>query len=268
VKRLTCTLVLLLAGLAGVGQAAPADGCFYLPPGLADRVIFYHSFARGPMRPDLNLIGATLALAENDPARGLNGSGYMAGSGSAAKKKGSFVLRSPALSVHRPLTVMFWWRLDEPMREETGFGVLALRGQGWISTFVAGKGPWCALREPTCVFQCYNFTGMENCNDVWGGRAWFEPGVWHHAAITVSGAADIRIYWDGKVRTQYAPKQRLFKEGEINSVELGSSGNSPGMTLDEIVVLDRALSADEILTYLAAARALAQLGFPVGQASE
>jgi hypothetical protein len=270
-RWLRCALapfVLFVVGVCRAGDAAPADGFLYLPPGLSDRVVFYHSFAKGLRTPDLNLIGATLTLAENDAAEGLVGAGYMAGSGTAAKKKGGFVLHSPALSVHKPLTVMFWWRLDERMEEGTGFGVLALRGKGWISTFVAGKGPWCALKEPTYVFQSYNFTGMENCNDVWGGRAWFEPHVWHHAAISVSGAADIRIYWDGQIRTQYAPKGRIFREGEINSVELGDSGNDLAMTLDEIVVLDRALSAHEVLAYMTAVKALAQVKFPVGQVSD
>ena len=267
-KRLLCSLVFLIAGVRGVSQAAPADDLFYLPPRIADRVVFYHSFAKGLTTPDLNLMGAKLTLAEDDPVPGLAGAGYMAGSGIAAKKKGAFVLQSPALSVHKPLTVMFWWRLDEPMKEETGFGVLALRGKGWISAFVAGKGPWCALKEPTYVFQCYSFPGMENCNDVWGGRAWFEPSVWHHTTITVSGAADICIYWDGQLRTRHAPKGRLFKEGEIGSVELGPSGNGPAMTLDEIVVLDRALSGEEIQTYLTAVKALAQVKFPVGQTSD
>jgi len=264
-SRLFCAIILLTAGLA---QAAPADGFFYLPPRIADRVVFYHSFAKGLKTPEINLIEATVTLAENDAVPGLAGPGYKTGSGPAVKNKGAYSLRSPALSVHKPITVMFWWRLDESMKEETGFGVLALRGKGWLSTFVAGKGPWCALREPTYVFQCYNFEGMDNCNDVWGGRAWFEPNVWHHTAITVSGAADIRIYWDGNLRTQYAPKKRIFKEGEINSVELGATGSSPAMTLDEIVVLDRALSADEIVAYMTAVKALAQIQFPVGKASE
>jgi hypothetical protein len=266
-KSFSYAFSLLFGGLAGVGQAASADGFSYLPPSLTDRVVFYHSFAKGPKTPDLNLIGATVTAAENDGVQGLAGPGYMAGSGAAARKKGGFVLRSPALSAHKPLSLMFWWRLDEPMKEETGFNVLALRGKGWISTFIAGKGPWCALREPTFVFQCYNFEGMENCNDVWGGRAWFEPKVWHHTAITASGAADLRIYWDGNLRTQYAPKKRLFREGEINAVELGPSGNGPAMTLDEIVLLDRALGAEEIVAYVTAVKALAQVEFPAGPAS-
>jgi hypothetical protein len=267
-KRGMGALLLLVAGIPIVSQAAPVEGLFYLPPGLADRVVFYHSFAQGLQTPDLNLMGASLTLADNGPARGLNGAGYMAGSGTVAKRKGGLVLRSPALSVHQPITLMFWWRLDEPMKAETGFSLAALRGKGWLSTFVAGKGPWCALREPTYVFQCYNFEGMENCNDVWGGRAWFEPDVWHHLAVTASGAADIRVYWDGNLRTQYAPKKRLFKEGDVNAVELGASGNGPAMTLDEIVVLDRALHAEEIIAYMTAAKALAQVQFPVSRASQ
>ena len=259
---------LLLVGFSGLSVAAPGDGFLYLPPHLAERAVFYHSFAKGLKMPELNLIGAKLMLAENDPVPGLVGTGYRAGSGMATQKKGAFLLQSPVLSVHKPLTVMFWWRLDEPMKEETGFGVLALRGKGWISTFVAGKGPWCGLREPTYVFQCYNFPGMENCNDVWGGRAWFEPHVWHHTAITVSGAADVGIYWDGQLRTRHTPKGRLFREGEINSMELGASGNGPAMTLDEVVVLDRTLNADEILGYMTAVKALVQVEFPAEQIRE
>jgi hypothetical protein len=255
-------LALLMFGTFHLSHAAPADECLYIPPSLSERVVFYHSFTKGLLAPEINFLGAKLTVADNPIITGLSGAGYMAGSGANARQRGGFVLRSPALSVHKPLTVMFWWRLDEPMQEETGFNVLALRGKGWISTFVAGKGPWCALKEPTYVFQCYNFEGMENCNDVWGGRAWFEPGTWHHAAITVSGAAEVRIYWDGKLRTQHAPKKRNFKEGEINSVELGASGKSPTMTLDEIVVLDCALSAEEIEAYITSTKALTQLQFP------
>jgi hypothetical protein len=40
------------------------------------------------------------------------------------------------------------------------------------------------------------------------------------------------------------------------------------MILDEVVVLDRALETDEILAYLTAVKALAKVGFPVGQASD
>ncbi len=51
---------------------------------------------------------------------------------------------------------------------------------------------------------------------------------------------------------------------EDSPVELGSSGHAPAMTLDEIVVLDRTLSANEIQACEAAVKVLAQVRFPVG----
>ena len=39
------------------------------------------------------------------------------------------------------------------------------------------------------------------------------------------------------------------------------------MTLDEIIVLDRAIGADEIIAYMTAVKALAEVRFPVGKAS-
>ena len=131
----------------------------------------------------------------------------MAGSGSAATKKGSFTLRSPALSVHKPLTVMFWWRLDEPMEEETGFGVLALRGNGWISAFVAGKGPGAHRRRRTCSSARDHFAGMENCNNVWGGvRMVRAQRLASRSHQRQRRAADIRIYWDGQDARGTRPK--------------------------------------------------------------
>ena len=82
------------------------------------------------------------------------------------------------------------------------------------------------------------------------------------------GAADVGIYWDGQLRTRHTPKGRLFREGEINSMELGASGNGPAMTLDEVVVLDRTLNADEILGYMTAVKALVQVEFPAEQIRE
>ena len=51
-------------------------------------------------------------------------------------------------------------------------------------------------------------------------------------------------------------------------MELGASDNGPAMTLDEVVVLDRALSADEIGAYVTAVRALTQVHFPVERSSK
>ena len=53
-KRLLCSLVLLIIVAAQVGQASRGGRVFYLPPSIADRVVFYHSFAQGLKTPDLN----------------------------------------------------------------------------------------------------------------------------------------------------------------------------------------------------------------------
>ena len=53
-------LVAGAAASAGEGTAA-ADAFMYLPPGIADRVVFYHSFEKGVKEPEINLIGAKLA---------------------------------------------------------------------------------------------------------------------------------------------------------------------------------------------------------------
>ena len=114
------------AASAGEGTAA-AEAFLYLPPSIADRVVFYHSFEKGVKEPEINLIGAKLAAVDLPPARGLTGNGYQCGSGAAAKK-GPFRLQSAALSPHKPLTVMLWRRLEEPMKAETSFHVVALSG--------------------------------------------------------------------------------------------------------------------------------------------
>jgi hypothetical protein len=43
-RQIVCALFLFVTGVC---NAAPADAFFYLPPRLADRVVFYHSFAKG-----------------------------------------------------------------------------------------------------------------------------------------------------------------------------------------------------------------------------
>ncbi|MGD0094683.1 MAG: LamG-like jellyroll fold domain-containing protein, partial [Planctomycetota bacterium] len=265
-KRLACVLLAAAARLFLAGDStARVEDFVYLPPGIAGRVVFYHSFEKGVQQPEINLLGAKVNAVELPAAKGLTGNGYQTGSGPAGKK-GAFRLQSAALSAHKPLTVMFWWRLDEPMKEETCFNIFALSGnKGYISNFVRGKGEWCGLKEPTYCFQVYSFAGMENWNDVWGGRVWVEPQVWHHTALVVSGAAEIRIYWDGSLRTLYAPKGRAFRAEDTDRLELGASGNQPPMTLDEVLVLDRALSADEIQRYVVAVRSLAERGFPVAK---
>ncbi len=78
--------------------------------------------------------------------------------------------------------------------------------------------------------------------------------------MTVSGARQIDIFWDGGYREMFQAQGRLFVEGDTNALNFGPGWHHLPMTLDEIVVLDRALSAEEIAGYVRADRALRAIG--------
>ncbi|MCX7935739.1 MAG: LamG domain-containing protein, partial [Planctomycetota bacterium] len=235
----------------------PQNGFFYLPPAWAERVIFYHSFEAELGKPEINLAQASIRGDQTEPTQGFVGRGYRMANQYKSPNKGnaSLMVSSPAFSLHKPITAMLWWRLDEKMKEETCFNLLALLGPGYISSFVRGKGEWCALAEPTYISQVYDFPGIRNHNNPWGGRAWFEAGEWHHVAISVSAAAEIAIYWDGVRREIISVKGRPFQEGEGINIMPGANWLYHPMTIDEFMVIDRALSAEEIAAYVTAARA-------------
>lgn len=267
--RLRFPALLALVGLllvnAARGEApapAPAAGDFlYLPPDWADRVVFYHAFEQGVDKPEINTLGARVRGSATAPAEGLTGRGYAAPNQYA--KQTPLSLFSPGLSAHRPLTLMYWWRLDAPMTEGTCFSLLSLAGSGFIANFVRGKGDWCGLAQPTYISQVYNFPGIANRNMPWGGRAWFEPGAWHHVALTVAGAQQVAIYWDGRLRETILLKGRLLREGDTGRADVGANWLYHPMTLDDLIVVDRALTAGEIADYVLAARRLREVGFPV-----
>jgi hypothetical protein len=122
------------------------------------------------------------------------------------------------------------------------------------------------LKEPTFVYQVVAFPGIPQYNNCWGGRAMLEPGDWHHAALTVANAAEIRVYRDGTLQDTILPKGRPFRENEIHTAAIGSRGHP--MTLDELLVLDRALTPDELAEYVTASRSLRGRGFPVRAPSQ
>lgn len=238
--------------LAGGLQAAEF---LLLPPSWADRVVFYHAFEQGLARPEINTVAVRV---QGNCAVQTNG---LTGNGCASPLR----LTSPGLSVHQPLTVMAWWRLNAPMQETTGFGLLQLFGTGYIANFVAGKGDWCALREPTRISQIINFPNIKNVANPWGGRAWFEPGTWHHVALTVSAAAEVRIYWDGRLKETILVRGRPFQAGDTTALEIGgvnAVGGGHPLTLDEVIVANRALSSEEIADYYLAVQKLTEQNSP------
>jgi hypothetical protein len=241
-------------------DAAPGARFLYLPPAWSDRVVFYHSFESAVDKPEVNLIQGQVRGEKTEPVAGLNGRGYKAPN--SYEKRTPLQLSSPALCPHKPITAMLWFRLDAAMKPETSFQLLRLGGRGYIASFVRGKGDWCALKEPTYISQVYDFPGVTNHHNSWGGRVWFEPGEWHHVAITVAGASEVRIYWDGKLRENIVIKGRLFREGDVTWAHLDPNWLYHPMSIDDVVVADRALTADEVGDYVTAARQLAARRFP------
>ena len=265
-----CSAVLLAltialhAAPAAEPTTAPADPCerfLYIAPAIAADVVFYHSFSRGADRPEINRLGVRVSAARAAPAGGLTGGGYR-----PARTKAPIRLQKLAWPLHKPITASMWWRLDVPMKPETAFHLVSFRANGYLSNFVRGRGQWCALKEPTFVFQAYNFPGISNVNGIRFGDAWVKEDVWHHVAMTVSAGSRVCVYWDGRLRGEVNLKGRLFRPTDvIGSIDLGPHWLGCPMTVDEILLLRRALSAEEIASYHTAVRHLAARRFPFHQ---
>ena len=239
-------------------HVAPAAVAAEATPALAGSVVFYHSFSVSPDRAEINRLNAPLAGAKDGKiAPGLTGNGYR-----SADRKASLGLRKLAWPLHKPITASLWWRLEKPMADETSFHLVSLRAGGYLSHFVRGKGQWCALKRPTFVIQMYNFAGISNVNGIGYGHAWTTAHQWHHAAVTVAAGSTVRVYWDGRLRSEFTPKGRLFGAADVvNAIDLGNNWLSCPMTIDEVLLLDRALSAREVSAYVTAVRKLAEVGF-------
>jgi hypothetical protein len=247
---------------AGGTATEPSDRCLYVPPSLAPRVVYYHSFDAAIDRPEINALGAQVSLADVTAAPGL--AGRACRFAADRKGKGGLALRGLAMPLHHPWTLSMWWRLDEPMKAESGFHLASMAGKGFMSNFVAGKGPWCALNGPTFVAQVYNWPGISNINDIYEGPAWVEPGAWHHAALVVSKGSSVRVYWDAALKADLSLKGRLLAASDLAAyAEFGPRGQSHPMSVDEVMVLDVALEAEQLRDYMTAVRQLAAVNVPV-----
>ena len=237
----------------------PCAKYLYIPPDLAAGVLFYHSFSKRADRPEINRLGARVVNAAGGRlAPGLTGNGYR----QAAKKGGTLGLRGLSRPLTKPITVSLWFRLDAPMKLETSFHLISLYANGYLSNFVRGKGRWCALTEPRFVMQLYNFPGISNVNAI-GGRASPSIGPWHHAAVSVSEGSRVRVCWDAVLRSEFTTKGRLFGAKDVvKAMDLGNQWLSHPMTIDEVLILRRALSPAEIGAYVTAVQKLAKARFP------
>ena len=250
--------LMLCLGLAQPVYQQPLP-YLYLPPALEDRLVYYRTFDGESGRAEVD----RLPLAEQrGPA--LGSSGLVGKSGvTGGPVKAAYRLTGAGLSPHGPLTVMFWWRLPQPMPVNGGFELLGLNGRGYISVFGRG-GPWCGLADTAMVLQSWNLLGIPNINNIYDNAprkslALDEP-RWHHTALTVAGGRMVRLYTDGQPSTHNQLESRpLGVEDQIQQLEIGGEG-SPTLHLDEVLVLARVLDDTEIADYVRGVKALLAIG--------
>jgi hypothetical protein len=159
------------------------------------------------------------------------------------------VLEGGTLSPHGPLTISFWWALNEDLPADGSFSLFQLGGKGIVSAFVRGKGEWCALREPAGVLQVYYFPGIQDVNDIYDPELSrhldLRAGVWHHTAAVFRRGSTVEMYTDGRRVAEVATSGRGFRADDgLTTLEVGG-----GVHLDEVLVLDRAIDAEQVADY-------------------
>ncbi len=262
-----CALLTLFAGacrapVSPVAVAPPREMSPHLgvPPELEDRLLYYHGFEQVGGRPEISDASVAQVGNVNSVPDGMRGRGALTG------KSGALQLRSPEFSPHKPLTVMFWWALAEDAKIDSGFGLVHLQGRGIISHFSRGKGEWCALQRNAAILQVYYFPGIQNVNGIydadWADHVELKAGVWHHTALVIQGASLVEVYTDGRLAWSVRTDGRPFnEEDKVNEVTVGTRG-APGLAIDEVLILRRALTAAQIADYVTAIRQMRQAAYP------
>ena len=231
-----------------------------LPPSFEDRLLYYQSFDTPDGGPEVNETGSTPNALEPEPD-GIRGRCAL-----GAKDTGLH-LNSDVFSPHRPLTASFWWALQEDAAVDGIFGMFHLAGErGMISHFSRGKGEWCGLQRPAGVVQVYYFDGIANVNGIYEGdllaKLDLRAGVWHHTAMVVRAASLTEVYTDGAKAFETRNNGRNFlPEDKLHDLRVGSFWGAQAY-LDEVMILQRALSADEIGEYVHMVRQMAAVGYP------
>ena len=274
VVRASCLLALLLLGCGRVAEAPVATRPAYealspyvsLPPWLEERLVVYHGFERADGEAEVRADAVEWRGKPKRVAEGFRGRGAVTGKG------GVLQLRSADFSPHRPLSVLFWWAMLEEPKPENCFGLFHLSGgRGMVSHFSRGKGGWCALQRPAAILQVYNIPGIRNVNGIYDrdllAHVDLRAGVWHHTALVFRGASLVEVYTDGAKAWETRLRGRPFREGDgLCELVVGTRGR-PGVAVDEVIVLRRALTGEVIGRYVRALRQMREIDYPAPRSS-
>ena len=265
----------LIAGLFAVGVPAateplvttPAYGQLHawlpLPAFFEDRVVYYNSYDGPDGAPQVNAWSADQSTDLAFAPDGIRGRCL------APPENAQFRLKSPKLSLHRALTISFWWSLGRDAALESAFGLLHVptQSRGYVSSFVRGKGEWCALERPTAVLQVYYFEGIGNENGLYDGglldRGDLKAGTWHNTVLVATAGRTLDLYTDGRSVFRIELRGRPFSEADGFGEAMFGGSTDPHVRLDEIMILDRALQPHEIATYHTAIRQMYEADYPL-----
>ncbi len=228
-----------------------------LPPFLDERVVYHHSFEHDTA--EANPAGLVQFKPVPRIDNGLHGSAARLG------EKQELTLSGSALSPHTPITISFWWAVEDPLEPNAGIGFFALtsRGRGFISNFVRG-GPWCALTDSAYCFQVYHLPGIKNINSVFDRqfRQRFAqgPNAWHHTVLTVSLGNRLALFVDGRrVALHLLAGRSLRVTDGFERLSFGQH-NRRALRIDELTVLDLALSDEQVTRFHGMVRSLQETG--------
>jgi len=241
-------LVLLLA-------ASPGD-CLLIPPNLEGRLIYYRSFSADAPEVDA-LAGQAVRQPEAIEA------GW-AGRGARTADASPLVLKSAFFSPDEPLSIAFWWALEQECGANAGYSLLHLAGGNRFVSLFGRGGPWCALDDTAAVLQVYNLPGIQNVNGIYDRaireHLSLQPNVWHHTTLTFAGGNVVRLYTDGQPTYRITLTGRAFAADDaLHELALGSRYGSATL-VDEVAVWRRTLSETEVADWYPGMIALHEAG--------
>ncbi|MBA2480228.1 MAG: hypothetical protein H0V44_06170 [Planctomycetes bacterium] len=264
-RALAAVAAWLLMGAPGSALGSDVAAVAADIPGPAwfqDNAIFYQDFSQGADRPRLNSADLRITGGEAAAVR----AGFLGQAWSLEATE--LVLSGPMLSPHRPLTISLWWSLPRDLPITGGFGLAALTGTGFISSFVSGKGEWCALQRPAGVLQMQRLAGIQDVNHLYdldiAAHVDLRANVWHHTALVIAQASTAKLIIDGRLVGEATASGRFFTIGD----ELVNLRCGRGIIIDELCVLARAIDVALIPDYVAGLRRIAEYRRMPAQSAE
>jgi hypothetical protein len=220
------------------------------PPDWEESLVFYQSFDADHGNPVVNQWNLTpvhqLKLVEG----GRHGKYFMPVEEKETPPCQTYKLDN--LSLDKPMTVMFWWKLLKDVGNNESFDMIYTgREKQFISCFARG-GPWSALTQTAGVAQIWNYQGNGNISRIFDKKLHqtlnLKTGQWHHTAMIISSASRVQFLIDGKQVFDHRLTGRPFNTNDqLTYLRVGSYNRFLGF--DELMLFDKPLDPQSIAYY-------------------